>query len=208
MQQVKCNTTFNISLGMLVTDLVAYKIFWEVSGKTLHELLMCIVQQFSHFIHHLSPFIRDYILIYCLYGISTFLNNFVEQLSGAILVGFSSFTFGALDNRVIKKWVSLAVQTNWLLKPFSTNPNFSESRNKCMPEAELSGTFNWLLCFKFAFSSTLVTFSKLNFQLGFFQCSKIVCGLQEDKKRSSREVAWEFCRLFWSFLRFWDFCGT
>jgi hypothetical protein len=38
-QQVKCNTTFNISLGMLVTDLVAYKIFWEVSGKTLHEII-------------------------------------------------------------------------------------------------------------------------------------------------------------------------
>ncbi len=37
-QQVKCNTIFNISLGMLVTDLVAYKIFWEVSGKTLHDI--------------------------------------------------------------------------------------------------------------------------------------------------------------------------
>jgi hypothetical protein len=57
-----------------------------------------------------------------------------------------------------------------------------------MPEAELSGTSNWLLWFKFAFSSALVTFSKLNFQLGFFQCFKIVSGLQEDKKKSSREV--------------------
>jgi hypothetical protein len=28
--RVQCNTIFNISLGMLVTDLGAYKIFWEV----------------------------------------------------------------------------------------------------------------------------------------------------------------------------------
>jgi hypothetical protein len=39
-RQVKCNTIVNISLGMLVTDLVAYKIiFWEVSGKTLHDII-------------------------------------------------------------------------------------------------------------------------------------------------------------------------
>jgi hypothetical protein len=36
-QQVKCNTIFNISLGMLLTD-VAYKIFGEVSGKTLYDI--------------------------------------------------------------------------------------------------------------------------------------------------------------------------
>jgi len=59
--------------------------------------LMCIVQQFSHLIHHLSPSIWAYILICCLYGISTFFNNFLEQLSGAIFVGFSIFSGGKLE---------------------------------------------------------------------------------------------------------------
>jgi hypothetical protein len=33
-------------------------------------------------------------------------------------------------------------------------------------------------------STTLVTFSKLNFQLNFFQCSKIINELQKDKEKA------------------------
>jgi hypothetical protein len=190
----------HISLGMLVTDVVAYKIFWEVSGKTLHDIID---------VHSTTIFTFDpsFVTIYqglhshllSLWNFNFFLTTFWSNLC---------WIFHLYLWRVIEKWVSLAVQTNWLLKPFSTKPNFRKSPNYCMPEAELSGTSNWLLCFKFAFSSTLVTFSKLNFQLGFSQCSKIVSGLQEDKEKSSRVVAWEFCRLFWSFLRFSDFYWT
>jgi hypothetical protein len=53
-----------------------------------------------------------------------------------------------------------------------------------MPEAELSGTSNWLLCFKFAFSSTLVTFSKLNFQLGFSNASKLLVAYKKTKRKA------------------------
>jgi hypothetical protein len=76
-----------------------------------------------------------------------------------------------------------------------------------MHEAKLKGTSNWLLCFS-ASSTTLVTFFKLNFQLGFFQRSRIANGLQEDKKKNSKKVAWDFYRLFGSFLSFSNFFET
>jgi hypothetical protein len=95
---VKCNTIFNISLGRLVTDLVAYKIFWEVSGKTLHDIIV---------VHSTTIFTFDPSFVTIYLGLHSHLLslwnfNFFEQLSRAIFVGFSSFTFGALDHRVIR----------------------------------------------------------------------------------------------------------
>ncbi len=112
---------------MLVTDVVAYKIFWEVSGKTLHDIID---------VHSTTIFTFDpsFVTIYQGLQLSSivfmefqlFFNNFLEQLSGAIFVAFSIFTFeGSSKNgfhwlfRLIGYW-NLSV-----LSPISVNPEIS-----------------------------------------------------------------------------------
>jgi len=70
----------HVSLGMLVTDVVAYKIFWEVSGKTLPDIIdvhSTIIFTFDPSFVTIYQGLHSHLFVFMEFQL--FFNNFLDQ---------------------------------------------------------------------------------------------------------------------------------